>query len=988
MAHTILEKLRRRSKASFNKNSDQSTDSSTDGSGIATQSSSTVNSASGGATPPLLTNSTSSSDLHNLGTLPPPTRPTLSTASSSKRQSVSGMSGLGMQSPQSPPSSLPSSPYAPRITSINDKQWVYQKTILISGIIGDPSTLALDGNIIVTRYDDAFPPLTFKVHGSHFKTCLPLMPGKNVLRFDFTSPKLSNNSTSNPIHSTTITLHMIPPQSGPPVQLVILLASDSPATFDAPPGRIEKEGNGLDVAIQKFRMTGYLWQAFTAENMSRNKLQRRTFRMEEEWVTGTSNYRDRQNKTMRSEAKVHIVRCDKTVKEIQDIERAQQNPNGTKTGDLLTIAAEAMKNYFQPLPNQTQLCAVLLLDSHWDKERNLIRGHAAVTGSAHGVNVALFGSHALHSYPSCFEEIVPAFTDCTPTDTNHVANDCNESGSSWEAANIGIGAHLHELGHLFGCPHEERGIMLRDYVTFSRSFITNEPYSTRTKFKAGLVLREDECAWHRLDTLRFRSHLSFALPNDPPRQGDDSIQVWPVENEKVIVTAASGVAFYEVFLEGDIECHYWEEYGYVEGPNYGSHPKQIILTEAILKNSVPENRKTAKFQKICIKSKFGGSLDIDNFATLASKASKVKLSNGRLAFRSRSLGLSQLDGSTPEEIVFHSTVQKTKLLTQVRVYHGNFVDGMEFIYEDSTTQLFGKRGGTPGGSEFNLDTRRGEVISGFYVRSGHWIDGIAIITSLGRKSPLYGQPNGSESYLIPPIGYSLAGVTGSSAAWVDGFAMDKQKKLLSEDNSHFTMIKMLHLADLITELNGFCGVMSIFSSMRYCLGPPSAHANLWYALAFMPFGLFFDFMDGKVARWRKKSSLMGQELDSLADLVSFGLSPAAAAFAIGLRTPMDHVFLTFFVLCGLTRLARFNITVANVPKDDTGKSKYFEGTPIPTSLSIAALMAYWVGQGWILDDLPMGTWATGTVFEFHPVVGLFILSGCLMTSKTLHVPKP
>jgi phosphatidylglycerophosphate synthase len=64
-------------------------------------------------------------------------------------------------------------------------------------------------------------------------------------------------------------------------------------------------------------------------------------------------------------------------------------------------------------------------------------------------------------------------------------------------------------------------------------------------------------------------------------------------------------------------------------------------------------------------------------------------------------------------------------------------------------------------------------------------------------------------------------------------------------------------------------VMSIFSSMRYCLGPPSAYANLWAALSFMPLGLFFDFMDGKVARWRKKSSLMGQELDSLADLVRF-----------------------------------------------------------------------------------------------------------------------
>ena len=70
---------------------------------------------------------------------------------------------------------------------------------------------------------------------------------------------------------------------------------------------------------------------------------------------------------------------------------------------------------------------------------------------------------------------------------------------------------------------------------------------------------------------------------------------------------------------------------------------------------------------------------------------------------------------------------------------------------------------------------------------------------------------------------------------------------------------------------GFCGFMSVLCSMRYCLGPPDAFGNAWAALGFMPFGLFFDFMDGKVARWRHKSSLMGQELDSLADLVGFWL---------------------------------------------------------------------------------------------------------------------
>ncbi|KAK4963827.1 tyrosine/serine/threonine protein phosphatase pps1 [Elasticomyces elasticus] len=219
-------------------------------------------------------------------------------------------------------------------------------------------------------------------------------------------------------------------------------------------------------------------------------------------------------------------------------------------------------------------------------------------------------------------------------------------------------------------------------------------------------------------------------------------------------------------------------------------------------------------------------------------------------------------------------------------------------------------------------------------------------------------------------------------------SQDKQKRLLGEDSGHFSMIRALHLADVVTGMNGLCGVMSIFASMRYCLGNPTDYGNLWAALAFMPFGLFFDFFDGKVARWRKKSSLMGQELDSLADLISFGVAPAAAAFAVGMRTPLDHVFLTLFVLCGLFRLARFNVTVANVPKDASGKSKYFEGTPIPTSLSIAALTAFWVSRGWTLDNIPLGTYASGTIFEFHPVVLIYVLHGFAMISKTLHIPKP
>jgi len=68
--------------------------------------------------------------------------------------------------------------------------------------------------------------------------------------------------------------------------------------------------------------------------------------------------------------------------------------------------------------------------------------------------------------------------------------------------------------------------------------------------------------------------------------------------------------------------------------------------------------------------------------------------------------------------------------------------------------------------------------------------------------------------------------------------------------------------------------MSVFSSMRYLIGDPAELGNIYTALAFLPLGLFFDFFDGKVARWRKKSSMMGQELDSLADLVRLSLFSA------------------------------------------------------------------------------------------------------------------
>lgn len=199
------------------------------------------------------------------------------------------------------------------------------------------------------------------------------------------------------------------------------------------------------------------------------------------------------------------------------------------------------------------------------------------------------------------------------------------------------------------------------------------------------------------------------------------------------------------------------------------------------------------------------------------------------------------------------------------------------------------------------------------------------------------------------------------------------------------MVRNLHMADYITLLNGFCGFTSIISSLRYVMTGNEHYVIR--AMVLTPLGLFFDFMDGRVARWRNKSSLMGQELDSLADLVSFGVAPASIGFVLGLQTTVDTLILTYFFLCGLTRLARFNVTVANIPKDAGGKAKYFEGTPIPTTLFIVGLMALSYYCGRTHDDIVGGLWLEPTRFEFHPAGLIFALSGCAMISKSLKVPK-
>lgn len=571
------------------------------------------------------------------------------------------------------------------------------------GQIGDPRQHALDGTITVFHHQDNFPSTGWPVTESHFKALVHLVPGPNRLRFDFVSPKLSTGSTHPAIHSTWICINYLPLSNSPPLQLVVLLGKDSDGTYDAVPERVEREGNGLETAIQKYRTAAYLWQAFTGEQMFRNNFGRRCFRFEEEWQSGTLSRRDAAAGQMRNEAKVHVVRTEKTVAELRDLNIAQQNSKAEKKDELFTIAKEAVRKHFNPLPGQKQYVSVLILDSHWDTEQQTITGHAALGSAGDDIKMAIFGSHSLQSYPSCLEEVVDAFSDCTKTDTNYVANDCGEAGSNWESANIGIGAHLHEVGHLFGCPHQESGIMLRDYVQLNRSFLTKEPFCTRTKAQ-GLkpCLPNDECGWHRLDALRFRFHPCFRLPSDPSVSLDDSVQVWPVENGKILFTASSGIAFMEIYTEGDEFCHTSIEYLNSESSSNGL-PKQITVTESELRLKAFGNEKEKKKKiKVIVYSGALGSYTVEDVSQLKSKSSLVKLPKSQTGYKSGMLGFCSMDGSEPQQLLLECAFIGTKLLTSIKVYHGSALDGIEFCYEDMTTQLFGKRGGKPGGDEFVL----------------------------------------------------------------------------------------------------------------------------------------------------------------------------------------------------------------------------------------------------------------------------------------------
>ncbi|MES2246251.1 MAG: CDP-alcohol phosphatidyltransferase family protein [Pseudomonadota bacterium] len=200
---------------------------------------------------------------------------------------------------------------------------------------------------------------------------------------------------------------------------------------------------------------------------------------------------------------------------------------------------------------------------------------------------------------------------------------------------------------------------------------------------------------------------------------------------------------------------------------------------------------------------------------------------------------------------------------------------------------------------------------------------------------------------------------------------------------HFSMIRGFHLADVFTLGNAACGVGAVFFAMAFMRSQSLAH--FYWAAALAPAAFIFDVLDGRIARWRQTQSALGRELDSLADVISFGVLPAALGFAAGLDGGWDCAVLIYFVGCGVSRLARYNVT-AEALSAGADKVKYFEGTPIPTSVVLVGVLACAASKGALGANVWGGAWTLGP-WQLHPLVLLFALSGTLMISKTLRIPK-
>ncbi len=190
------------------------------------------------------------------------------------------------------------------------------------------------------------------------------------------------------------------------------------------------------------------------------------------------------------------------------------------------------------------------------------------------------------------------------------------------------------------------------------------------------------------------------------------------------------------------------------------------------------------------------------------------------------------------------------------------------------------------------------------------------------------------------------------------------------------------LPTALTLSNGLCGLGSILMASGAVVAPHWVDAGLWAALLIF-LGMVFDMLDGQAARWLKKTSTFGTQLDSLCDAITFAAAPVF--ILLNLCGSYSHIWVVIagavFMACALLRLARFNTEATSFEPHD-----YFSGLPSPAAAGTVASFAIaipditnWTGASTAGAMVQLEKLWVPSVTIGVPV--LTVVLACLMVSK-------
>lgn len=598
----------------------------------------------------------------------------------------------------------------------SNNEVVTSPTILING-----KTTTDNGTVTITSPAGL---ISYSVNNYKFTALVNLVNGKNELSITSSGDSLSLNLSLIKLRRK-------------PIHLSLILGSDSVGKFDLPAYKRDLLTGGTSLAVKKLQTVGRMFQAYTHEEMRSSSFGNRTFDFVEQG----------------NRIKIHILQSNKTIAELRDINLAQQYKSATNSGGLYSHAMDLIKesNFYYP---GIQVAAIYL-DSTYDKEKDLILAHAALGGGSDDIRLAIFGSHGLHAWPNNFNEITSAFLDNTQLN-GEVANDNNQTNTSAETFNVTAGAFLHEIGHLLGCPHQNSGIMLRDYIYWYNSFLVPD--------------NNIICHWYNLDKIRFLYHDSFSLPNDNfdklysttlSQSKGNQPALFP-SKDGISITSEAGIYLIEVCV-GELAKYHLE---YLPKDNKPGVAYSVNLDYKSITDILKANGFNDKLN-IRILS-IGGDKFIDDFEDYVNKSESLIVESAFDLGKGIVTGYkSELLGRAVNEYqIIEVNFQK---LLYVKVYYGMAVDGLEFFYDGVADGiLLGKK--SPTNTDFYFG--QGETIKKFHVQSGWWIDAILLETTTGRKSAWFGGNGGGVSILQGPRETSqIVGMYAHFDKWLDGIGI-------------------------------------------------------------------------------------------------------------------------------------------------------------------------------------------------------------------------